>query len=72
MKQQYLINHFYDTGSFNKSAESNGNMVKLIWVPGHRGVEGNEKANELAWFIGSDPHFCLSNSAIRGQIEDWL
>jgi ribonuclease HI len=31
------------------------NKVKLIWVPGHRGAEGNEKAYQLAKWGADEP-----------------
>jgi len=33
------------------------NKVSLLWVPGYRGIEGNEKINILAPFTGPEP-FC--------------
>jgi ribonuclease HI len=31
------------------------NKVKLIWVPGHSGVEGNEKADRLSKLGADEP-----------------
>ena len=51
---------------------TNENLVKLIWVPAHSGIEGNERADELAKIatsitpfspepvLGTSPSYCLS------------
>ena len=46
------------------------NEVHLFWIPGHSGLDWNEKADELArkgsstQFIGPEPCFGLSTSTI--------
>ena len=60
------------------TALSLNNEVHLLWIPGHSGLEGNEKADELArigsssQFIGPEPYFgmCLSN--IKMEFKLWL
>ncbi|KYN09076.1 hypothetical protein ALC57_18814, partial [Trachymyrmex cornetzi] len=31
-----------------KEAETSGTNIRFIWIPSHRGIEGNEKADQLA------------------------
>jgi hypothetical protein len=53
------------------------NRVQLIWVPGHMGIDGNDKANQLARlgsscpFIGPEPALGISAKIAREVIMGW-
>jgi ribonuclease HI len=61
--------------SLAKLPESN--KVQLILVPGHRGMEGNETADQLARlgsecpFIGPEPACGTSAGIIKKAVKDW-
>jgi hypothetical protein len=53
------------------------NIVQLMWVPGHEGIEGNETADQVAklgaecLLIGLEPTCGVSAGIVKKAVRDW-
>jgi hypothetical protein len=53
------------------------NRVTFTWVPGHRGISGNEEADMLARhasatpLLGPEPALGIPNCLVREAIKNW-
>jgi hypothetical protein len=67
--------YYSATDSLQELALSN--KVRMVWVPGHCGIHGNEVAalagaGSSSAFVGPEPCLPLAPSSVKRREREWL
>jgi ribonuclease HI len=77
MKSARSTQNWYGTAINPSRKLAKHYTVQLMWVPSHKGIEGNKTVDQLArlgfecLFIGPEPAYSISAETAKQAVKDW-